>query len=579
MKNVLRLLRAGSGKKKLYIGVFLQLLSSVFTLLTIPLVIPFFQILFGISPGDYQAPSEATGLQGYLNYGFTRLIAMTDRHIALMIVCIGVVVIFFLKNFFRYSSDFILAVYRHNIIASLRQLIWSKTRRISYLENTTLNGAEMQTLMSNDVEHVDHGVMKAVEICVKSPIIMVGSLLFMCFLSMRLTGIAIVLLLFVAVIIGALSNKLKSISQQMQVLMTRLLQYLNESLINMRVERAHGWIKYNDKRFDKVNSQLTIESISFIRRRDLASPVSEFLGIVVIVVLLYFGTKEVLNGALSAESFFAFILAFYYIIAPAKNFSREYANIQRGVVSLERILLNTSSTQFDKEDNSPSPIDFVRLELIDASFSYSQAQKVLDSAKLMVKKGEKIAIIGESGEGKSTLVNIMLGLILLDRGTIHWTDQTGNNFAPRQVSNQLISLVTQESLLYDDTVHQNIIWGDDNQDDALFESAIHISGIGQMSDRKDFLVRRVGPMGSMLSGGERQRVCLARAIYRGTPVLIFDEPTSQLDQDTKSTLYPSFLQALKDQTLILITHDMDLLQYVDRIMVLRDGKLIERKKH
>ncbi len=573
MNTLFRLIASGKQKKALYLSILFQLLSAVFTLVSIPLVIPFFKILFNRNETDIEASHGMNELNRWLDLFFKKLIDYFEGLEALVAVCVSILIIFALKNIFRFLADYFLAKYRTDIIVDLRRQLWRAIDEGDYIQLRDIPHTEVQSILSYDIEQIDEGVMKAFEIIFKMPFVVIGSLVFMFVLSAPLATLSLVLLVVVGFVIGRLSNSLKEVSGALARTVNILLHHLNEKLRNIRVERAHGWQAYSNKKFEAANALYGQESIRFLRRRDLASPLSELFGITVVAILLYYGAILVIGGEMVAESFFAFVLAFYYMIAPAKNFSREYANTQRGILSLERLNDFLITHVHFVQENSVNLERFDGIKLEDICFEYTDGHQILHGVNLEIKAGDKIAIIGDSGEGKSTLVNLILGLIRPKRGHIFVNGILANGGASRVSIDQIVALVTQESLLYDATVLENITWPNQAIDIGLLEEALHISGIEEMADRRSFLERMVGQEGSQLSGGERQRVCLARAIYSNRPLLIMDEPTNQLDEESKDSLYPALYRAIHGRTLLLVTHDMKLLSQVDKVFKLYNGGL------
>ena len=552
------------------LGIFFHILTAILTVISIPLVIPFFQILFGISPSNYKAPESLWDLENVLNYGFSRLIAMSDHFVALWVVCIAVVVIFFLKNLCRFLISYFMVYVRNGLLRDLRQKIWKGYKRLSLTQRYEKRQGYLMSLITNDLSEVDHGILKVFELLFKTPLVIVGSFLFMVWLSPKLTLIAFGLIIFTLIIIGGISHVLKRASAEAQESLSGMTILVDQYLSATKMIRTHHADGFFSRRFDEENNRYFKISNRILRRRDLASPLAEFLGVVTIVVLLFYGTHAVFNDDMEPATFFAFIFAFYNIIDPAKSFSREYANVQKGMAALERI--NGFEQELGKEEwifkgtKTASFEDSIALE--DVTFSYGEKEVILNGFSLKIRRGEKVGVVGDSGVGKTTIVDILLGFFAPQRGTVK-IDGYAISDVDEASYRKLFGLVTQRSQLFYGSIEDNIVM-DMPIDTLRLEDICTRVGLDKAS-----LQHRVGDHASQVSGGESQRICLARALYRDPEMLILDEPTSQLDIKSARLLMDHITAHALNKTVMMITHQVALLKKMDRIIFMKEGKIMD----
>ena len=556
------------------LGIFFHILTAILTVISIPLVIPFFQILFGISPSNYKAPESLWDLENVLNYGFSRLIAMSDHFVALWVVCIAVVVIFFLKNLCRFLISYFMVYVRNGLLRDLRQKIWKGYERLSLTQRYEKRQGYLMSLITNDLSEVDHGILKVFELLFKTPLVIVGSFLFMVWLSPKLTLIAFGLIIFTLIIIGGISHVLKRASAEAQESLSGMTILVDQYLSATKMIRTHHADGFFSRRFDEENNRYFKISNRILRRRDLASPLAEFLGVVTIVVLLFYGTHAVFNDDMEPATFFAFIFAFYNIIDPAKSFSREYANVQKGMAALERI--NGFEQELGKEEwifkgtKTASFEDSIALE--DVTFSYGEKEVILNGFSLKIRRGEKVGVVGDSGVGKTTIVDILLGFFAPQRGTVK-IDGYAISDVDEASYRKLFGLVTQRSQLFYGSIEDNIVM-DMPIDTLRLEDICARVGLDKAS-----LQHRVGDHASQVSGGESQRICLARALYRDPEILILDEPTSQLDIKSARLLMDDITAHALNKTVMMITHQVALLKKMDRIIFMKEGKIMDEGQY
>lgn len=542
------------------------------------MIIPFFQILFENDPGQITTVADQ-GLIDRVELFIHHLLDTYSRSDVLLYVCLAIVCVFFLKNIFRYLAMFYMTPVRNGIIKNVRSEIYSKIQSLplSYLKDT--KKGNLLSVMSNDVQEVEWSIVNTLEAFFKSPLIIIGSILFMVTISPKLSLFVLLLLLITVFVIGGISRTLKKKSGQAQSNLGNLLSTVEETISGYKVVKLYDADQYFERRFEEQNNNYKNLLNRVLWRRDLSSPVSEFLGIVVVTILLWFGSNQVFEEQLSAAVFFAFIFAFYQVIEPAKSFATAYYNVQKGRGALDRIdnLLGITNNRNFKEKQM-SNISFEQnISFADVSLKYDR-DLVLHRIKLNIKKGERLAIVGPSGSGKTSLVDLLLGFYEAYSGTIEIDNIDITTLSVLQLRS-LFSVVNQHPVLFHDTIEANIAMADEIDHDKMTRAA-------QLAKADVFIDKLasgyktiVGSEGMKLSGGERQRICLARAIYRDAPIVILDEATSSIDVESEHFIQQAMDLFLKNKTAIIIAHKLHTIQHADRIIVLENGKIIQEGTH
>jgi subfamily B ATP-binding cassette protein MsbA len=559
-----------------------NILMAFFTVFSIPLIVPFFQILFEKTPQLPEQPTGITNVIGHLNYFFADLIIRMDRKDALMYVCIFIAAVFFFKNLFRYLALFFLAPARNGIIRDIRNQIMDKYLELPLSFYSDERRGDLISRISADVQEVEASVLNVVEAIFKAPLIILGSLLFMIYISPQLTIFVFVLLLVTVFVIGGVSRTLKKQSHAAQGKLGEIISITEETLASMRIIKAFNAEQTQRDKFDKVNNEYRKTLTRIFWRRDLSSPLSEFLGIVVVSILLFYGSTLVFQGKLEPETFFAFIFAFYQVIEPSKLFSSAYYNIQKGMAALERIQRILVLSNDIKKDSGKIRKDTFEDEITisNLSFTFPNTElKVLDGINLRIKKGQHLALVGASGSGKTTLVNLLPRFYRIDQGSIK-IDQIEIKDIDLVSLRNLFGIVSQEPTLFHDTIINNIRFG---MEEKTEEEIFHASKI---ANAHDFILgldkgyeTMVGDKGSKLSGGQRQRITIARAILKDPAILILDEATSALDAESENLVKEALDKAMENRTVVTIAHKFSTIQNADEIIVLKHGKIIQSGKH
>ncbi|GLR19168.1 ABC transporter ATP-binding protein [Portibacter lacus] len=559
-----------------------NILMAIFTVFSIPLIIPFFQILFQKTPEIPVKPDNITDVIGHLNYYFSDLILSLDKKEALLYVCAFIAIVFFFKNLFRYLALFFLAPARNGIIRDLRNQIMAKYMDLPLSFYSDERRGDLLSRISADVQEVEASVLNVIEAIFKAPLIIAGSLIFMIYISPQLTLFVFVLLIVTVFIIGGVSKTLKKQSHAAQKSLGDIISIAEESISSMRIIKGFNAEETQKKKFDVVNNQYRHRLTRIFWRRDLSSPLSEFLGIVVVTILLYYGSTLVFDNKLEPETFFAFIFAFYQVIEPSKLFSSAYYNIQKGMAALERIqVILTNENEIKKDSGSQLKETFDNtLEIKNLSFKFPNSDiAVLDDVTLTIKKGEHLALVGSSGSGKTTLVNLLPRFYNITNGEILIDGQSIKEFDIKSLRN-LFGIVSQEPILFHDTIKNNISFGmSDKSDEEIIEAAKIANAHTFIQGLDDGYDTVVGDKGSKLSGGQRQRITIARAILKDPAILILDEATSALDAESENLVKEALEKAMLNRTVITIAHKFSTIQNADKIIVMKHGKIIQEGKH
>ncbi len=551
--------------------------------ISIPIIIPFFQILFGrVKPSGEPVAFSVNNIQSWLEYVFGRLVEVYSQETALLIVCVTFVAIFFLKNLFRYLSLVFMARVRNGIVRDVRNAVYQKYMHLPLAYFTRGKKGDLLSRISTDVQEIEYSILNVIESIFKEPIVIIGSITFMLFTSLRLTLFVFVLILITVFVIGRISRKLKRQSKEAQSRLADLVIHVEESLNGMRIIQGFNAQQYQRDRFGMINERYKKLLTRIMYRRDLSSPLSEVLGIAIVSGLFWYGAHLVFKSEIKPETFFAYLYAFFNVIAPSKSFSTAYYNIQKGLAAVDRVNEIIDNDEEIKEIPEPKPIHSFEKEIVfeNVGFQYNDnGEWVLKNINLKIPKGQVLAIVGSSGAGKSTLADLLPRFHDVSEGKISFDGTDIREFDLKQLRG-LMGIVNQDPVLFHDTIFNNITFG---RPDATMEEVIRVATISQMHDfimaQPDGYNTIVGDRGSTLSGGERQRLTLARALLVNPPILILDEATASLDSKSERLVQQALSKIMEGRTSIVIAHRLSTVQHADQIIVLQNGKIIESGDH
>jgi subfamily B ATP-binding cassette protein MsbA len=586
MRTFVRILRFGAPYRHYAVlNAVFNLLGTVFHLLSLLLFIPFLRLLLGQVKPVYERPVDLwtkEGLEGTFNWGLTRLIEIHGSMGALLVICIAVVVLFLFKNLFRYLALLAITQFRNHIVRDIRQRMYAKLLELPMQYHTAERKGDMLALMTNDMHVVEFSVMQYIEMVFREPIAVLMFLGTMVTLSPGLTAISLVMLPVSGLLIGRVSRSLRKRSNRVQEKEADLLARLEETLGGIRVIKAFNGEASMERRFARETGLLMRAHVHMMRRQDLASPLSETLGAAVMAAIAYIGGSFVLgeHPTLSGDSFLGFIIIFSQLLAPIKGFSQGWSAITRGAASGQRIfdLLAVESTVKERPDAKPITAFNDRIEFDHVSFAYGDTP-VLHDIRITVPKGRSVALVGTSGSGKTTLANLVPRFYDVTGGAVRIDGHDIRELRIRDLR-ALMGIVTQESILFNDTVANNIAFGTPGMSPADIERAARIA------NAHDFIMAlpqgyqtNIGDGGNRLSGGQRQRISIARAVLKNPPILILDEATSALDTESERLVQEALVKMLEGRTSIVIAHRLSTIQHCDEICVMQEGRIIERGTH
>lgn len=567
-------------KKEVTLAILFNILTAIFTVLSAPLISPFLDILFLDSS---QASNYAEGALLHQEKWFKQqlllFIAQNGKMKALQYVCFAILGVFLLKNVSRYFALFFMAPVRNGVVKDIRNKLFTKALSFSPSFYTRERKGDLIARVSTDVQEIETSILQVLETIFREPLIILLSIGLMIYISPPLTGIVLLMLAFTTFVIGGIGKKLKQSSQEVQQALGIILSRWEESLGGIKTIQSFNAERYKEQQFDVENNFYRIKTIRMLQRRDLSSPLAEFLGISVITVLLWIGAQQVFEKQIEAGTFFAFLFAFFNVIDPAKSFSRAYFDIRKGMAALSRV---EEILHYTSEVIPPShPIPFTTFEkeitFDRVSFHYpGTTQKVLDNVSFSLPKGKKIALIGPSGAGKTTICELMARFYDVTEGRIMIDGIDIKNISLLDLRSAF-SVISQETTLFYDTILGNITLG---REDIPIEEVIEAARIAQahefIMDTQDGYNTHIGDRGLMLSGGQRQRLALARALLRNAPIMIMDEATSAVDTKAENAIQTDIFPYLENKTLLIIAHRSNSIQHVDEILVIQEGKIIEQ---
>ncbi|WP_200975710.1 ABC transporter ATP-binding protein [Echinicola sp. 20G] len=591
MKTYLRILAyARPFRRYLPFYVVYALLAIIFGLLNFTLLKPLFDVIFEqVEPEALQRfaekPEFAFTIEYFMhlfNYYFIHVSEVYGKFGTLVYVCIIIVVSVFLANLFTYLSGVVLAKVRADVIKGMRMHIFDQVSgmHIGYFSNE--RKGDLMSKMTNDVQEVENSVVQSLRVVFREPVTIIlyfGALFFM---SVKLTLFTILIIPISGAIIGGITKRLKKKAIQSQESLGRIVNILDETIGGMRVIKAFGARGYVYSKFDEETDRYSNINVSMAKRNELASPISQFLGVFVVAGILLYGGSLVLNNAsdLSASEFLAYIILFTQVLNPAKEISRAMSTIQRGLASAERIFKVIDTTPEIREVASPKHLNNFEksIEFDHVSFGYDQ-EMVLRDIDFILEKGKTIALVGPSGGGKSTIADLVPRFYDAVKGAVKVDGVNIKELGIEALRSQ-IGIVTQESILFNDTVFNNIAFGLEEVSKEAVEEAAKIANAHEFIERlENGYQTNIGERGSKLSGGQRQRLSIARAVLKNPPILILDEATSALDSESERLVQEALTNLMSNRTTLVIAHRLSTIQHADEILVIQQGEIVERGTH
>lgn len=583
-KKILRFAKPYS--KYGYLNIFFNILYALFSALSFVALIPMLDVLFKESDRMYEKP-EYTGisnakdyLQDTLNYQVTK-VAGDDQMIALVLVISLVIVLFLLKNFFNYAAMYFITYLRNGVLRDVRDAMYKKITELPVSFFTEKRKGDVIARITSDVLEIQHSFLSVLELIVREPLTILFTIIVMFGISTKLTLFVFVFIPISGMLISRIGKSLKKQSDRVQEEQGHFLSIIEETLGGLRVIKAFNAESRFNERFNTSTHRFFTFSNTLLNRQNLASPTSEFLGILVIGILLWFGGKMVLvDRTLDASSFIAYMGLAYNILTPAKSISKASYGVKKGNAAAERVLeiLETENTIGDAANAIHKDTFEKGMALENVRFGYEE-DPVLTQFTLDIPKGTSVALVGQSGSGKSTIANLVTRFYDVNQGTICIDGTDIRNISLKSLRS-LMGIVTQDSILFNDTVANNIRLG---KQDATMEEIIEAAKIANaydfIMDLPQQFETNIGDAGGKLSGGQKQRLSIARAVLKNPPIMILDEATSALDTESEKLVQTALENMMKNRTSIVIAHRLSTIQNADKIVVMQKGKIVEQGTH
>ncbi len=594
MKDFFRLLREylPPYKRYLFLNFLYNFLSALFGVFSLITMIPLLRIIFNLDNKVYgyvpvhfsfsQISEFGKALQHNV-YGYmTHLSETKGPTTALIYVGLFLVFMVTLKVGFTYLASYSIVTLRTGIIRDIRDRIYNKTVSLPIGFFTEEKKGDILSRITGDVSEVEASIMNSLDMFFKNPIIIIVSVTTMIIMSWRLTLFVFVLFPLAGTIIGRIGKSLKKRSLKGQNKMGELLSTVEETLSGLRIIKAFTAEKKVYSRFQRENEDYRRIMSKLLRRRYLAHPLSELMGTLVIIIVMWYGGHLILNDTseMDPTKFLAYLAVFYSIINPTKAFSQDYYGIQKGLASMERInrILEAENNIMEKQDALPIKTFGNAIEYRDVSFRY-KTDYVLQHIDIKLEKGKTIALVGHSGSGKSTLVDLLPRFYDVESGAILIDGTDVRDFKLNDLRG-LMGIVNQDPILFNDTFFNNIAFGVDHATDEEVIAAAQVAHAHEFIENTENGYQSViGDRGSKLSGGQRQRISIARAVLKNPPILILDEATSALDTESEKLVQDALTRLMKNRTSIVIAHRLSTIVHADEIFVLSNGLIVERGTH
>ena len=590
MKEFLNVLRrfVPPYKKYLVLSVVFNILSAVLNIFSFAALIPILQILFQTSDAETATSLMAWDwsniqavLMNNMNYNVNGLIDEWGQTTTLLFIGLFLAVMTLLKTGAYFLSAATIIPIRTGVVRDIRNQLYQKITSLPLSFFSEERKGDIIARMSGDVQEIENSIMASLEMLFKNPILIISYFAALLFISWELTLFTLIIVPVMGWFMGWVGRKLKQDSIKAQALWSDTMSQVEETLGGLRIIKAFIAESKMNRRFDQINTAYRNDIMRVNIRQSSAHPMSEFLGTILIVIVLWFGGVLVLNNqTLSGPIFIYYMVMLYSIINPLKDFSKAGYNIPKGLASMERVDKILTAENTIKEPVQPQHISSFEheIEFRHVSFKYDQ-QWVLRDINLMIPKGKTIAIVGQSGSGKSTLVDLIPRYYDVQEGEVLIDGINVKDLGIHDLR-QLIGNVNQEAILFNDSFRNNITFGVDNATQEQIEEAAKIANAYDfITASEQGFDTNIGDRGGRLSGGQRQRISIARAILKNPPILILDEATSALDTESERLVQDALERLMKTRTTVAIAHRLSTIKNADEICVLHEGRIVERGTH
>jgi len=570
------------------LNILFNILYALFSGLSFMVLMPLLQVIF--KPEKTEKITEMPVYEGianlgaffndYMSYQITT-IAGDDKSKALLVVIALVLVVFFLKNIFNYLAMYYITFLRNGVLKDLRNELYKKTVELPLTYFSEKRKGDIMARIGTDVLEIQHSFLSILELLFREPLTIIFTIIFMLTLSPQLTLFVFIFIPISGFLISLVGKNLKRKSDRVQKEQGYFLSLIEETLGGLRIIKGFNAEGIFNTKFKESTSRFNKFSNSLLNRTNLASPTSEFLGIGVIAVLLWYGgTLVLVDQSLDGEAFLAFMGLAYNILTPAKAISKASYSVKKGNAAAERVLeiIETENPLKDKENAIVKDGFNTEIKFENISFKYED-ELVLKDFSLTIPKGKTVALVGQSGSGKSTLANLITRFYDVNDGCVTIDGINIKDLTKNSLRAQL-GIVTQDAILFNDTIKNNMLLGDKNATDEQIIEALKIANAWEfVNELPSGIATNIGDAGGKLSGGQKQRLSIARAVLKNPPIMVLDEATSALDTESERLVQIALENMMKNRTSLVIAHRLSTIQKADTIVVLQKGKIIEQGKH
>ncbi len=562
-----------------------NILGVLFSVVSFSMAIPFLKFLFDPEIEKTQTPPPLSfnidDLIANFQYQLSEIVVDKGKFYGLVFISAVLIITTLLKNFFIYLSNYVLIPLRNTILRELRRDVFNKTLYLPLSYFRRERKGDLMTRLSLDVTEVEHSLVSTSQLIFKEPIYILTYLGVMFFISFKLTIFILIFLPIVGFLIGRVTRSLRSKTADNQASIGDQMSIVEETFSGLRIVKSYNIEPLQEQKFKHYNDDIYHNSNKINQRRDLAGPLSESLGVMVMAVIILYGGYLILEdqGSLTAEGFVGFIIMFSQIIGPLTKLSSIFYNIHKGRASLERLEEILDAPLQEDVGSAGENIHFSKsISYDNVSFDY-EGTPILENINLEIPYGQTLALVGESGSGKSTLVDLLSRFQDIKKGTIRIDDTDIKDLSLYNLR-EMIGIVSQDPVLFNDTIENNInIRQEDISAEKIREVAKVAYADGFIEQKPDGYDTIVGDSGANLSGGEKQRVTIARAVLKNAPILILDEATSALDTVSESQVQAALENLKRNRTTIIIAHRLSTVKHADNIVVLNKGRIIEQGTH
>jgi len=570
--------------KYMYLNIFFNILYALFSALSFVALIPMLTVMFGDADKIYEKPQYQgfvklkDFLLDYMNYYITTTSETNGTQYALNVMIVGIISLFLFKNMFNYWAMYFITFLRNGILKDIRNLMYRKMIDLPLSYYSEKRKGDMISRMTSDVLEIQHSFLSILELIIKEPLTIFFTIIAMFFISVELTLFVFIFIPIAGFIISKVGKTLRKSSDKAAREQGYFLSIIDETLGGLKVIKSFNGEKTFSNIFESSTFRFFKLNNKILNRQNLAFPLSEFLGIISIAALLIYGGNLVLNeGTLSSASFIAYIGMAYNILTPAKAISRASYSVRKGDAAAARVMeVMETENSIRNKPNSIKKTDFnSSISIENITFSY-QNEAVLKDFSIEIPKGKTIALVGQSGSGKSTIANLLTRFYDVQQGSIKIDGIDNKDESLRN----LMGLVTQDSILFNETVKNNLLLGKQNATDNEIIEALKVANAYEfVKDLQHGINTNIGDSGNKLSGGQKQRLSIARAVLKNPPIMILDEATSALDTQSERLVQQALENIMKNRTSVVIAHRLSTIQKADLIVVMQKGKIVEQGTH